>query len=151
MTVPTSFSRQTVATASIVLDQGRVADRLSRGLTIASLVSLVAISVLTPHTSISAMLLIGAAALCGLVELWFAARVLIDAALFHQLALTEDSPEWGVLDGALIELRMLPEAKAGRPTASRIAGAFRLLRLQIIALIVQFGLIVAAALAGWAR
>jgi hypothetical protein len=52
-----------------------------------------------------------------------------------------------LLDGALTGLGLLPDAKAGRPAAPRIAGAFRLLRFQIIALIAQFSLIVAGAAA----
>jgi hypothetical protein len=142
------LAREMAAMASVMLDQGKLADRMSRGLTIASLVGTVA---LAGHGAIPAMTLIGAAALVGLVELWFAARVAVDAALFRRLSREQGSPDWALLDSALTELRLLPADKAGRPAAARIAGAFRLLRLQIITLLVQFGLIVAGAAAGAAR
>jgi hypothetical protein len=148
MTSQEGLDRRMAATISVLLDQGVLADRLSRGLTIACLAGLVALGILSV---IPAMLLIGAAALAGLVELWFAIRVAFDAALFYQLSLAEDGPDWATLDSALTELHLLPAEQAGRPIEQRIAGAMRLLRRQIIALIVQIALIAAAAASGLAQ
>jgi len=143
--------RQMVATAAVILGQGDLVDRLSRGLTIASLAGLAGLATLTGFAAIPTILLLGAASLVGLIELWFAARVATDAALFRHLSVTESGPNWTLVDAALTALELLPAAKAGRPAGPRIAGAFRLLRYQTAALIGQFGLIVAGALAGAVR
>jgi hypothetical protein len=140
-----------LATACAVLGQGTRVDGLSRGLTLASLCGLVALAVLADRPAAAVLILLAGAAVAGLVELWFAVRVALDAALFHQMEGAANGPDWDGLDHALTELRMMPEAKTGRPVALRIVGAFGLLRLQIIALVVQCALIVAAASAGMAR
>ena len=124
---------------------------MSRCLTVGTLVGLVSLCLLAGHSAAPTILLIGTAALAGLVELWFAGRVATDAALFRQLSVMAGGPEWTALDAALTGLGVLPMAKAGRPPARRIAGAFRLLRYQAAVLTVQFGLIVAGAMAGLAK
>lgn len=118
-------ARQVLAIVSVVLGQGERVDHVSRGLTVASLAGMVAVGMLAGRPALPAMLLLGAAALAGLAEIYFAARVGIDA--------------------ALTRLGLLPAAKAGRPAAARIAGAARLLRWQIAALLVQLGLLIACA------
>jgi hypothetical protein len=140
-----------LATSAIVIGQGKRVDDLSRCLTVASLVGLVSLCLLAGHSATPTILLIGTAGLAGLVELWFAGRVATDAALFWHISVMKGGPDWTSLDGALTGLGLLPMAKTGRPAAARIAGAFRLLRLQTAALIVQFGLIVAGAIAGVAK
>ncbi len=138
-------ARQVLAIVSIVLREGERVDRLSRGLTVASLAGMVAAGMLVGRPALPGMLLLGAAALAGLAEIYLAARVGIDAALFQRLAAGADDPDWAVLDAALTRLGMLPAAKAGRPAAARIAGAARLLRWQIAALLVQLGFLIACA------
>jgi hypothetical protein len=137
--------------ASIMLGQGGSIDALSRGLAIASLAGLVGLGVLAPHPTAAPLLLIGAACLAGLVQLWFAARVAMDAALFREFSRAEAGPDWVLFDEAMIVLRLLPESKTGRPTAARIAGAFRLLTFQIIVFLAQVSLLGAAAVAGAIR
>jgi hypothetical protein len=143
--------RQMVAVASVILGQGIRIDRLSRCLTLASLVGTVSLAMLVGRSAIPVILLIGAAALAGLIELWFSGRVATDARLFHQLSAEADGPNWPVLDAALTGLGLLPESKAGRPAGPRIAGALRLLRYQAAALIVQCALVLAGAVSGATR
>ena len=143
--------RRMVAVASVILAQGIAMDRLSRCLTIASLVGTVSLAMLAGRIAFPLILLIGGAALSGLVELWFSGRVATDARLFHQLSTEVDGPNWPVLDAALTGLGLLPEAKAGRPAGPRIAGALRLLRYQAAALIVQCALVLASAVSGATR
>jgi hypothetical protein len=143
--------RQLLATVAIMLDQGDRFDRLSRPLTVASLAGLVVIALLAGRSETLPVVLIGAAVLAGLAEVWFATRVAIDAALFHQIATSTDSPDWALLDGALTQLGMMPETKSGRPAPRRAAGALRLLRYQGAALIAQCGLVAASALCGMAK
>jgi hypothetical protein len=143
--------REMLAASAIVLGQGKRVDDLSRGLTLASLVGLVSLCLLAGHSEIPTILLIGMAALAGLVELWFAGRVATDAALFRHISVMAEGPDWTSLDEALTRLGLLSVAKAGRPPTQRVAGAFQLLRFQTAALIVQFGFIVGAAIAGLAK
>ncbi len=138
-------ARQVLAIVAVVLEQGERVDHVSRGLTVASLAGMVAVGMLAARPPLPAMLLLGAAAFAGLAEIYFAVRVGIDAALFQRLAAGADDPDWAVLDAALTRLGMLPAAKAGRPAAARIAGAARLLRWQIAALLVQLGFLTACA------
>jgi hypothetical protein len=140
--------RAMLATSAIVLGQGRRVDDLSRSLTLAALAGLVGLCLVAGGSAAPTILLVGTAALVGLVELWFAGRVATDAALFRHMSIMAEGPDWTSLDGALTGLGLLPAAKAGRPPAARIAGAFRLFRFQTAALIIQFGLIVAGAIAG---
>lgn len=138
-------AREVLAIVAVMLGQGERVDRLSRGLTVASLAGMVAVGLLSSRSAVPAMLLLGAAALAGLAEIYFAARVGIDTALFQRLAAGADGPDWSVLDAALIRLGLLPAAKAARPAAARIVGAARLLRWQIVALLAQMGLLTACA------
>lgn len=144
MSEPDAVERQILTTTAIVLDQGVRLDNMSRGLSMASLIGVVCVGVVTGRASAPSMALLASAALAGLVELWLAMRVAIDAALFRQLA-TAATPDWATLDAALLRLHLLPKAKAGRPAAERIGGTWRLLRGQGAALIVQVGLIIAGA------
>jgi hypothetical protein len=137
-----------VTVAAAVLGQGLLINRLSRSLTIASLLGTFGLALLSEHSRFAVILLIGAAAVAGLVELWFSGRVATDASLFGRLSAEVAGPDWEALDAALIGLGLLREAKAGRPAGPRIAGAFRLLRYQAAALIVQFAFVLAGAAVG---
>ncbi|MBI0539525.1 hypothetical protein D9599_28870 [Roseomonas sp. KE2513] len=85
--------------------------------------------------------------LAGLVETWMALRVRFDARCFRRIAEAADGPGLAGFDAALCRLGLMPESKAGRPLAPRIAGARRLLARQSIALLAQIGLAVLAVLA----
>jgi hypothetical protein len=109
------------------------------------------VAFLVGRSGLPIILLIGAAALTGLAELWFSVRVAIDARLFQSLSVEDDGPDWTALDAALTRLGLSPAAKAGRPPRLRIAGALRLLRYQAAALAVQFAFVFAGAAACVAR
>lgn len=129
-----------MAAAAALLDTGRFADGLLRPLTVVALVGLLApLAMPVPWASLVALLL---AALAGLGGSYAGARVAFDAALFRRLAAAACGP--ALLDGALVQLGLLPAHKAGRPLAQRIAGAQRLLRWQAMLLAVQAGALAVA-------
>jgi hypothetical protein len=99
------------------------------------------------HPDALPLVLLALAVLVGLVELYLSIRVMLDAALFRQLATASAVPDWETFDAALLRLRVLPPAKTGRSVEPRVAGARLLLRAQGIALIVQMSLAVAGAYA----
>ena len=146
MSTDAAQMRHALAVTAAVLRQGERIDRLSRALTVLSLIGLAVLG--TIQDAWPAMLLCAAALLAGLIELWFAMRAGIDAALFQDLAAAEDDPDWEALDAALVRLALMPAAKAGRPAAARIAGALRLPRCQAAALLAQC---VSLTLAVWYR
>ncbi|WP_426954285.1 hypothetical protein [Muricoccus radiodurans] len=88
----------------------------------------------------------GAVLLAGLAETWLALRVGFDARCFRRLAETADGPALASFDAALRRLSLMPEGKAGRPMAPRIAGARRLIALQGVTLLVQVAVALIAAL-----
>lgn len=130
-------TRTLLACAAALLDQGRTVDRLSRPLTAAALIGMLVYAAAIgspPFTLIASAIVI---ALAGFAELYFAIRVSFDAALFRQLASAPAPPDFGEMDQSLTDLGLLPAAKRGRPLDVRIAGARQLMRLQILALLVQ--------------
>jgi hypothetical protein len=142
-----ALQRQMLTTGAAMLEQGGKIDRLSRGVTVVSLIGLLAVAMMTEHPGLAPMLLLALAALVGLVQLYLSIRVMLDAALFRQLATASATPDWAVFDAALLRLQLLPPAKANRPPETRIAGARRLLSGQGVSLIVQIGLFIAGACA----
>lgn len=130
-----------LATAAAWLDQGRRVDRLSRLLTVMALAALVAIAALgAPKLMVVALL--GLSVLAGAVELYLAARVGFDAALFRRLAEAADAGtlELANLDAALTTMGLLPAGKSGRPLEARVAGACSLLYQQAGSLMLQIAL-----------
>ena len=75
----------------------------------------------------------------GLAEFWLAARVAIDADLFAALA----GDDLAGFDEAMRQLRLMPEGKVGRPMEARIRGALRLLKLQVMLLLLQIAVLFA--------
>jgi hypothetical protein len=70
-----------------------------------------------------------------------------DAALFYRLASAPEPVDFADLDQALTDLDLLPAPKRGRPADARIAGARRLMRFQILAVLAQVFAIAGGALA----
>lgn len=140
-----------------VLDTGARLDDLSRVLTAAALIGLMAgwvwgtpvapgvwVTPVAPGVSgtpvaLVELVLIAAA---GLAQFWFAARVRLDAALFREAS----RAGWAGVDAALMAMTLMQAAKSGRGDAARIAGAMGLLRWQAVAAAAQIGLIVISAL-----
>jgi hypothetical protein len=78
----------------------------------------------------------------GAVEMVYAARVGLDAALFRRLAGDGhgDTPDLAAFDRAMLRLGLVPGHKTGRPIEARIAGAKRLLAIQAAAFAAQIAL-----------
>jgi hypothetical protein len=134
MTEPT---RSLLFCAAALLDQGRSVDRLSRPLTAAALIGIMAYPAIigrVPWVLVGVAILV---ALAGFAEAYFAIRVGFDAALFHQLASAPETPDFAWTDAALTRLGLLPAAKRGHPVETRVAGAKRLFGLQTLALVTQ--------------
>ncbi len=137
-------ARQLLAAAAGLLDMGRAMDALSRPLTVLAFAGLLApLAVPVPLAGLVALLLAG---LGGLGGTYAGARVAFDAALFRGLA--TETGDLALLDGALMQLGLLPARKAGRPMAERLAGAQRLLRRQALLLAVQAAALLTAGLTG---
>lgn len=129
-------ARDLLLSAAGLLEQGRTIDRLSRPLTAAALIILAINPPFATWWGPAAVGVFLVVALAGLVEAYLAIRVNFDAALFRQAA-TGEAPDFSGIDDALIRLGLLPAVKKGRPIDARIAGARRLFRYQVRALLVQ--------------
>ena len=117
---------------------------LSRPLTVLAFTGLLApLAAPVPLAGWLALLAAGAAGLGGA---YAGARVALDADLFRGLAM--GTGELEMLDGALMQLGLLPASKAGRPLPPRLAGAQRLLRRQAVLLATQAGALLLAGIAG---
>jgi hypothetical protein len=142
-------ARALLASAAILLEQGRALDRFSHLLTAAALLALVAVGVLAAHRPVLAAALLALSALIGLVEAYLAIRVGFDAGLLRAMAADSDALDPARLDAALATMRLVPAGKAGRPIEQRVTGACRLfyrqaamVALQLVSLLL--GAIVAA-------
>jgi hypothetical protein len=140
-------TRTLLAGAAALLDQGRKVDRLSRPMTAAALIGILAYPAVIgqPPLALAASAIL--VALTGVAEVYFAIRVGFDAALFHWLSSAPEPVDVGDMDQALTELGLLPAAKSRRPADARIAGARRLMRFQILAVLVQLFAIAGGAVA----
>jgi hypothetical protein len=144
VTTPDLASRQLVAGAACLLDQGRVVDGLSRLLTGAALLVLLLPAVLPASPQRLPVAILAAVALLGMVETFYAVRVGFDAALFHRLSAAPETVDFDNLDKALVRLGLVGEPRPERSTADRVAGASRLLQRQAVMLGLQVALIAAA-------
>jgi hypothetical protein len=145
MTSLDSASRQLISAAACLLDQGRAVDGLSRLLTAASLVVLMLPAVLPAGTQRLPAAILAGVALLGMAETLYAVRVGLDAALFRRLAEGPEPLDLDGIDTALIELGLIAAPRADGSAGSRVSGARRLLYRQSALLVLQIGLILAAA------
>jgi hypothetical protein len=144
VTTPDLASRQLVAGAACLLDQGRVVDGLSRLLTGAALLVLLLPAVLPASPQRLPVAILAAVVLLGMVETFYAVRVGLDAALFHRLSAGPEDVDFDTLDKALVWLGLVGKPRPGRTTADRVAGASRLLQRQAVMLGLQVALIATA-------
>jgi hypothetical protein len=79
-------------------------------------------------------LLAGTLILLGVAQKYWALRVAFDAELFAAMAKAGGELERNTqaMDRALVDLGLLPAARADRPWAERCRGALRLLRIQAV-------------------
>jgi len=143
VTTPDSTPRRLIAAAACLLDQGRAVDGLSRLLTAAALLVLMLPAVLPASTQRVPAAILAAVALLGMAETLYAVRVGLDAALLRRLATEPEPFDLDGIDTALIELGPIAEPRADGSVGSR--GARRLLYRQSALLVLQIGLIPAAA------
>lgn len=118
------------AIAAAILRRGALLHTASLVLTVATVIGGVA-----TRPGSSWVVVMAVVAALGIVEFWLAARVALDAELFDVLA-ARPSDLTG-FDRAMQNLGLMPPAKANRPVADRIRGAFRLLKLQALTLGLQ--------------
>jgi hypothetical protein len=146
MSATDAETRAVAAVAADLLDHGRRIHDVSRLLTFAAGLGLIAGMVLAPSVALAALL--GLTALLGLVETYLAIRVGFDAALLARLSDQPGTlPDLETLDGALTMLGLINPGKVGRPIGVRAAGALRLLAWQGRALAGQAVILLAGAFA----
>ena len=137
--------RDLLRCTAALLDQGSTVDRLSRSATSAALIGLLAVPALgrwQPWTLVGYLTIV---VVMGAVELYLSIRVGFDRKLFGEQACVEREPDFAQLDAALMALGVMPRRKAGRPLTARVAGARRLLHLQIAALAAQVAVVILGA------
>lgn len=132
------------AIAAAYLRQGRLLDRVSRGLTLLGVGGILA------GTYASAPLLVTAPVLLvlffGLVQSYFALRAGFDAEIFGHLAGNAFSTT--NFDGAMKRLSLFVEDRPSRPMSERARGAMVLVRRQAIFLGLQVLCLLALPLLG---
>jgi hypothetical protein len=134
------------AIAAAVLRRGAMVHAASLVLTMAALLTSVAMAFVAAKPG-AAWLSVGIAiVVLGAIEFWLAGRVALDAELFDTIA--GKGADLEGFDRAMLGLGLMPADKANRAIALRIRGAFRLIRLQAVALAAQVIVLIAGAL--WA-
>jgi hypothetical protein len=136
--------RELLRCAAALLDQGRTFDRLSRLLTAAALGWILVSPAIATEPRWAVIGFPALVALAGLGEMYFAIRIAFDRVLFDRVAGAREVSDFAATDEALLRLGLMTASKAGRPADVRIAGARRLFRFQIGALVVQASLIFAS-------
>lgn len=127
-----------------LLRQGRGLDLLSLGLLLVSVGGLLGGIGDAPGVSL------GASAAAGLVQRYLAFRCALDARVFARWGATwaqsgaAPGDDMAAFDAALAQLTGRAVAGSLRPVAQRAAGALRLLRHQLAALLVQLAGLIAA-------
>jgi len=139
---PPTAAPWTAVIAAAVLRRGSMIHALSRVLTVVAILGAgfaLLVRQPTPVWLASAVV----TALAGAIEFWFAARVAIDADLFEALARHADDLDG--FDQAMRDLGLLSSAKTARALPDRVRAAFRLLKLQGAALVMQVAVLLAGA------
>jgi hypothetical protein len=132
------------AIAAAVLRRGAMVHAASLVLTMAALLTGVAMAFVTAKPG-AAWLSVGIAVVAlGAVEFWLAARVALDAELFDSIS--GKGADLEGFDRAMLGLGLMPADKANRALALRIRGAFRLIKLQALAFAAQVVALIAGAL-----
>jgi len=137
--------RDLLRCTTALLDQGNTVDRLSRSVTAAALIGVLAIPALgrwQPWTLVAYLTVV---TLLGAVEVYLSIRVGFDRTLFGQQATLEPETDFAQLDAALMSLGVITPSKACRPIKNRVAGARRLLHFQIAALAAQVAAVIIGA------
>ena len=138
------MSAEAAQVCAIFLRQGRLLDRLAMGLALLGL-----LLTLAPAwgfaTPLAYWLLGGLLLLIGCVEKYWALRVALDADLFQHIRQLSLSG----LDQALTEQQLLPSNKASRSLNDRCRGAYRLLRWQLLCVLLQACLLLALLIIGF--
>ncbi|MBR0655513.1 hypothetical protein [Plastoroseomonas arctica] len=143
----TPAERDLAATGALLLAQGRRIDRLSRPLTLLAAAALLLAPLLPVAPMRGALIPLALVVVLGLGQAFYAVRAGFDAGLFAALGSDRPPATLARLDAALVRLRLMPEAKAGRTLEARLAGAARLLRRQAAVLLGQLLACLGAALA----
>lgn len=115
------------------LQQGRALDMLSRGITLIACIAIFAGAFTAAPLPI--VLLAVAILLLGLAEAYLALRVGFEATLFGHFA--RDSFGTVSFDASMRRLKLAPAERAGRPMTIRAMRAMRLMRWQILTLLLQ--------------
>jgi hypothetical protein len=121
------------AIAASYLRQGKLIDKISRGLTLLGCVAVIVgtyASAPLPITGIAAL-----SVLFGLAEAYFALRAGFDAEIFSHLATGSFSAT--TFDGSMKHLKLFPTNRGLRPMSERARGAMGLVRGQALALGLQ--------------
>jgi hypothetical protein len=132
----------TAAIAAVVLRRGAMIHALSRVLTVVAILGTAFVLLVRQPTPVW-LATAAVMAVAGAIEFWLAARVAIDADLFEALARHADDLDG--FDQAMRDLGLLSAAKTARALPDRVRAAFRLLRLQGAALVVQVAVLLAGA------
>lgn len=140
------MSAEAAQVCAIFLRQGRLLDRLAMGLALLGL-----LLTLAPAwgfaTPLAYWLLGSLLLLIGCIEKYWALRVALDADLFQHIAIGQLSLSG--LDQALTEQQLLPPNKASRSLNDRCRGAYRLLRWQLLCVLLQACLLLALLIIGF--
>jgi len=133
------------AVTADLLRQGRSLHVASVVLTVAAGVGVPLLAVLQPR--VWPMAGASLALLFGLAEAWFALRVGFDRQIFERFAGHATPPlAPSQFDRVLVALGLATAETPGRTMADRVRGCARLLRLQVLAFVLQ---IAALLLGGW--
>jgi hypothetical protein len=121
------------AIAASYLRQGRLLDKISRGLTLIG-----SVAVIVGTYASAPLAVIGLAALSvllGLAETYFALRAGFDAEIFSHLATGSFSAT--TFDGSMKRLKLIHSDRTPRPMSDRARGAMGLVRYQAAAIGLQ--------------
>jgi hypothetical protein len=132
------------AIAASYLRQGKVLDKISRGLTLVGCVAVIAGTYASAPLPITGLAVLSV--LLGLVQAYFALRAGFDAEIFSHLASGAFSAT--TFDGSMKRLKLIAADRASRPMSDRARGAMGLVRRQAIAIGLQIICILALPLLG---